>query len=121
EEPAVIRAAYAFESQGLGEAILVGREELVHENMRLAGLDPADVQLDIINARISDRNPEFVDYLYDRLNRQGYLRRDVQRLINQDRNSFAASMVALGEADGMVTGVTRSFDQALEEVLRVID
>ena len=45
----------------------------------------------------------------------------MQRLINQDRNSFAASMVALGYADGMVTGVTRSFDQALEEVLRVID
>ena len=45
--------------------------------------------------------------------------RDVQRLINQDRNSFAASMVALGDADGMVTGVTRAYDQALEEILRV--
>jgi malate dehydrogenase (oxaloacetate-decarboxylating)(NADP+) len=56
-----------------------------------------------------------------RLQRQGYLKRDVQRLINQDRNSFAASMVTLGEADGMVTGVTRAFDQALEEVLRVVD
>ncbi|HEY7901599.1 MAG TPA: phosphate acyltransferase, partial [Caulobacteraceae bacterium] len=53
--------------------------------------------------------------------RHGYLRRDVQRLINQDRNSFAASMVALGYADGVVTGVTRSFNQVLEEVLRVID
>jgi malate dehydrogenase (oxaloacetate-decarboxylating)(NADP+) len=30
-------------------------------------------------------------------------------------------MVALGDADGMVTGVTRSYDQVLEEVLRVID
>ena len=30
-------------------------------------------------------------------------------------------MVASGHADGMVTGVTRAFDQALEEVLRVID
>jgi malate dehydrogenase (oxaloacetate-decarboxylating)(NADP+) len=45
----------------------------------------------------------------------------VQRLINQDRNSFAASMVALGYADAMITGVTRNYDQALEEVLRVID
>jgi malate dehydrogenase (oxaloacetate-decarboxylating)(NADP+) len=45
----------------------------------------------------------------------------VQRLINQDRNSFAASMVALGYADGLVTGVTRNYDQALDEVLRVID
>ena len=121
EEPSVIRAAYAFESAGLGHALLVGREELVRENMVLAGLDPHDTKLEIINARVSHRNPEFVDFLYARLARQGYLKRDVQRLINQDRNSFAASMVALGHADGMVTGVTRSYDQVLEEVLRVID
>jgi malate dehydrogenase (oxaloacetate-decarboxylating)(NADP+) len=62
-----------------------------------------------------------VQYLYDRLQRDGYLLRDCQRLINQDRNAFAASMVALGHADGMVTGVTRSFDVSLEEVLRAID
>jgi len=121
EEPSVIRAAYAFESAGLGHAILVGREELVRENMALSGLDPDDTQLEIVNARVFDRNAEFVDFLYARLARQGYLKRDVQRLINQDRNAFAASMVALGHADGMVTGVTRSYDQVLEEVLRVID
>jgi malate dehydrogenase (oxaloacetate-decarboxylating)(NADP+) len=121
EEPSVIRAAYAFQSQGFGKAILVGRDELVAENMLAAGLDPAELQLEVINARVSKHNPEFTDFLYGRLQRQGYLRRDVLRLINQDRNSFAACMVALGYADGMVTGVTRSFDQALEEVLRVID
>jgi malate dehydrogenase (oxaloacetate-decarboxylating)(NADP+) len=121
EEPTVIRAAHAFEAAGLGHAVLVGREELVKENMITAGLDPNETKLEIINARLSHWNPEFVDFLYERLSRQGYLKRDVQRLINQDRNSFAASMVALGHADGMVTGVTRSYDQVLEEVLRVID
>jgi malate dehydrogenase (oxaloacetate-decarboxylating)(NADP+) len=121
EEPAVIRAAYAFKTQGLGRPILVGREELVAENMRLVGLNPAEAGLEVINARVSTQNAEFVSFLYNRLQRKGYLKRDVQRLINQDRNSFAASMVALGYADGMVTGVTRNFDQALEEVLRVID
>jgi malate dehydrogenase (oxaloacetate-decarboxylating)(NADP+) len=121
EEPSVIRAAYAFQSSGLGEAVLVGREELVHENMRLAGLDPAETRLEIINARLSHWNATFVDSLYERLQREGFLRRDVQRLINQDRNAFAASMVAHGHADGMVTGVTRSFDQVLTEVLQVID
>lgn len=121
EEPSVIRAAYAFQSAGLGQAVLVGREDLVLENMVAAGLDPKDSGLEIINARLSHRNPEYVDYLYGRLARQGFLKRDVQRLINQDRNSFAASMVALGHADGMVTGVTRSYDQVLEEVLQVID
>ncbi|OHB36005.1 MAG: malic enzyme [Phenylobacterium sp. RIFCSPHIGHO2_01_FULL_70_10] len=121
EEPSVIRAAYAFQGAGLGDAILVGRDELVAENMRAVGLDPAEAGLKVINARTSDHNPEFANYLYERLQRQGYLMRDVQRLVNQDRNSFAACMVALGYADAMVTGVTRSYDQALDEVLRVID
>ncbi len=121
EETSVIRAAYAFQTAGLGTPILVGREELVHRNMVAAGLDPAEVNIEIINAGLSHHNTAFVDHLYGRLQREGFLRRDVQRLINQDRNSFAAAMVALGHADGMVTGVTRSFDQVLEEVLRVID
>ncbi len=121
EDPTVIRAAAAFAQQDLGDPILVGREELVHANMRGVGIDPAETRLQIVNARVSDRNPEYVDYLYRRLQRRGYLHRDVQRLINQDRNSFAATMVALGHADGMVTGVTRNYDQALEEVLRVLD
>ena len=121
EEPQVIRAAYAFQTQGLGKAVLIGREELVAENMLAAGLDPAEAKLEVLNARLSRHNPEFVDFLYERLQRSGYLRRDVLRLINQDRNSFAACYVARGYADGMVTGVTRAYDQALEEVLRVID
>jgi len=121
EEPSVIRAAYAFQAQGLGRSVLVGREDLVAANMRLSGLDPDDAKLEVINARVSKHNEEFVEFLYRRLQRHGYLKRDVQRLINQDRNSFAASMVALGYADGMVTGVTRNFDQVLEEVRRVID
>jgi malate dehydrogenase (oxaloacetate-decarboxylating)(NADP+) len=122
EEPSVIRAAYAFESQGLGKAILVGREEVVRENMKLAGVEATNgQQIEVINARMTHWNAEFTDFLYARLQRDGYLRRDCQRLINQDRNAFAAAMVATGQADGMVTGVTRSFDVSLEEVMRAID
>ncbi|MBV9217820.1 MAG: NADP-dependent malic enzyme, partial [Methylobacteriaceae bacterium] len=56
-----------------------------------------------------------------RLQRKGFLFRDCQRLINQDRNHFGAAMVAAGDADAMVTGVTRNFSIALDEVRRVID
>jgi malate dehydrogenase (oxaloacetate-decarboxylating)(NADP+) len=121
EDATVIRAAYAFQNQRLGHAVLLGREELIRQNMALAGIDPAEAKLEIINARLSDHNADYVDYLYQRLQRDGYLIRDVQRLINLDRNSFAAAMVAFGHADGMVTGVTRTFDRCLTEVLRVID
>jgi malate dehydrogenase (oxaloacetate-decarboxylating)(NADP+) len=42
-------------------------------------------------------------------------------MVNNDRNVFAACMVALGDADAMVTGLTRRFIQNYEEIRRVID
>jgi malate dehydrogenase (oxaloacetate-decarboxylating)(NADP+) len=121
EEPSVIRAAYQFGAQNLGIPILVGREELIRKNSAEAGLNFEDLGVEIINARLSHRNAEYVDFVYRRQQRNGMLRRDVQRLINLDRNTFAAAMVGTGHADAMVTGVTRSFDQALADVRRVID
>ncbi len=121
EDVSVIRAAHAFKQSGLGIPILCGRENLVEDNMRAAGIDPAEEGIEIVNSRNSHRNAAYAQLLYARLARQGYLKRDVDRLINLDRNSFAAAMVASGHADGMVTGVTRSFDRSLDEVLRVID
>ena len=121
EDISVIRAAHAFKQQELGIPILCGRENLVEANMRAAGLDPAEEGIEIVNARLSHRNAAYSQLLYNRLQRKGFLKRDVDRLINQDRNSFAAAMVLSGHADGMVTGVTRAFDQAFDEVLRVVD
>ncbi len=119
EEPAVIRAAWQFKTQELGEPILVGREEQVARSMQLIGLPAGD--LTIVNARVSDHNEAYTSFLYKRLQRQGYLQRDAQRLINQDRNVFAATMVAMGHADGMVTGVTRNYATSLSDVQLVID
>jgi len=120
EEEQVIRAAASFVHQGLGTALLVGREDRVRANAQDAGIDLGD-GIEIINARLSTRNAVYVNYLYERLQRRGYLMRDCQRLVNQDRNHFAACMVALGDADAMVTGVTRNFSVALEEVRHCID
>jgi malate dehydrogenase (oxaloacetate-decarboxylating)(NADP+) len=120
EERSVIRAAYSFQEQGLGEAILIGREEEVMRNMAALGV-PESANLKIVNARLSNHNPLYTDYLYKRQQRFGFLQRDAQRLVNQDRNVFGACMVALGHADGMVTGVTRNYATAMEDVRRVID
>ncbi len=121
EEEQVFRAAYTFVNLGLGTAILVGREERVRAAAEAAGLDLNDKGIEIHNARLSQRNSLYAQFLYEKLQRRGYLFRDCQRLINQDRNYFGAAMVAQGDADAMVTGVTRSFSIALEEVRRVID
>jgi len=121
EEEQVIRAALAFVNQGLGTAVLVGQEDRIAQTAAFAGLDIADKAIEVQNARLSHRNTVYAHHLYERLQRQGYLFRDCVRLINQDRNHFAAAMVAVGDADAMVTGVTRNFSNALDDVRRVID
>ncbi len=121
EEEQVMRAALSYVNQQLGTAILLGREEQMRETAEKAGVDLNRPGIEIVNARLSTRNEAYTDYLYARLQRQGYLYRDVQRLINNDRNHFAACMVALGDADGMVSGTTRNYSTVLEDVKRCID
>ncbi|WP_291078453.1 NADP-dependent malic enzyme [Hyphomonas sp.] len=119
EEPAVVRAAFSFKNQGLGHPILIGREAQVERAMEQMGIQPGT--LEILNARLSDNNPVYTDMLYARLQRDGYLKRDAQRLVNQDRNVFGCCMLKNGDADGMVTGVTRNYDVALNDSLLVLD
>jgi malate dehydrogenase (oxaloacetate-decarboxylating)(NADP+) len=122
EEEQVIRAAAGFVNQGLGTAMLVGREDRVRAVAESAGIAIDRLgPIEIHNARLSKRNTAYSQYLYAKLQRHGYLLRDCQRLINQDRNHFAAAMVELGDADAMVTGVTRNFSVALADILRCID
>jgi len=119
EEPAVIRAAQAFQQRGLGKAILIGREKPIYDNMKLLGVENPE-SLTVLNARLFDRNAEFTEYLYSRLQRKGFLRRDAQRLVNNDRNVFSALLLQHNLADGMVSGVTRSYDVVLRDVRLVL-
>src|SRR5579863_5820451 len=120
EEEQVIRAAASFVHQGLGTALLCGREGRVRETAKALGVELGS-GIEIVNAALSKRNAAYAAYLYERLQRRGYLQRDCQRLVNQDRNHFASCMVALGDADAMVTGVTRNFSGVLEDVRHCID
>ena len=61
-----------------------------------AGIDLAEKGIEIHNARLSQRNAVYAQFLYERLQRRAILFRDCQRLINQDRNHFAAAMVGAG-------------------------
>ena len=120
EEEQVMRAALSFANQGLGRAILIGREDRIKETAANAGVELGE-NVEIHNARLSHNNAAYAEFLFERLQRKGYLFRDCQRMINQDRNYFGAAMVARGDADALVTGVTRNFSIALDEVRRVID
>ncbi len=120
EEEKVIRAALNFRELGLGIPVLVGRKENIEKSLSEIG-QQLHSGIEIVNAEISDKSDEYTNYLYSRLQRRGVLARDCLRMVNNDRNIFSACMVSLGDADAMVTGVTRNYSLALEDIRKVID
>ena len=122
EEERTIRAAIAYRNAGYGKPILVARRRKVEQAIADLAIKPEDLEgITITNAKESKSNAAYMEYLYRRLQRSGHLQRDCERMVNQDRNIFAACMVALGHADTMVTGLTRNYHSALADVRRVID
>jgi malate dehydrogenase (oxaloacetate-decarboxylating)(NADP+) len=119
EEPNVLRAAIAFKEGGYGTPVLVGREDVYNQLKELGVEQPKDYE--VLNSRNSPLVGRAVDYIYEKHQRHGLLRREIERMVNQDRNFFAAAMLALGEADAMITGTTRPFSQSLRQVRTVIE
>ena len=119
EDEAVIRAAFAFQNSGLGKALLVGRADVVRRGFAHIGLDENALEIRVpLSAQ--EASP-YIERLYKRLQRRGALHRDAVRMVTNDRNIYAASMLAAGDVDAMVTGVTRNYAAALNDVRTVID
>ncbi|MGB7419224.1 MAG: NADP-dependent malic enzyme [Erythrobacter sp.] len=120
EEEVVLRAAIQFRDFGYGTPILVGRTKAVLDKLhQLSVSDPSSFEIQ--NSADSEHVPAMVDFLYKRLRRRGYTERDVRRMVNQERNVFAALLVALGHGDGVISGLTRTFAQTAKEINRVLD
>jgi malate dehydrogenase (oxaloacetate-decarboxylating)(NADP+) len=120
EEDKIVRAAVAFRNAGYGTPVLIGHDDRVRAMFASLGLgDPGGIE--IHNAKLSESTERYTDFLYARLQRRGLLRRDCQRMVNQNRNVFAACMVATGGADAMVTGLTRASSVCLDDIGYVMD
>ncbi len=119
EEDCVIRAAAAFQNSGMGKAILVGRPDVVRAGLKRAGLDEKLLEIRVPHSA-EDAAP-YTETLYRRIQRRGGLQRDAVRMVTNDRNIYAASMLKAGDADAMVTGVTRNYATALADVRQVLD
>ncbi|MEO5599257.1 MAG: NADP-dependent malic enzyme [Novosphingobium sp.] len=120
EEEVVLRAAIQFRDFGYGTPVLVGRTSKVHSKLVELGVGNPD-SYEIQNSANSPLIGEMVDYLYNRLQRKGFMERDVRRMVNQDRNVFGSLLVALGHGDAMISGFTRPFAQTMREVRQVLD
>jgi malate dehydrogenase (oxaloacetate-decarboxylating)(NADP+) len=119
EEDVVLRAAIAFRDGGYGIPVLVGRDD-VYDRLKALGVEDPQ-SFEVHNSRNHPRTAEMADFLYNRLQRRGYMHRELERTVNQDRNIFAALLLAMGEADVMITGITRPYAQSFRQIRRVLD
>ena len=120
EDENMLKAAIEFGRNKLGTPILIGTEKRIKEQLKNIGLDE-NYKIQIVNSTDKEKREKYVKHLYKRLQREGQLERDVDRLVRNDRIAWGASMIACKDADAMVTGNIRHYAASIEKLRRVTD
>ena len=120
EDENMLKAAIEFGKNKLGIPILIGAENRIREQLNKIGLDE-NYKIEIINSTDKKKREKYTKYLYKRLQRDGQLERDVDRLVRNDRIAWGSSMIACKDADAMVTGNIRHYAASIEKLKKVVD
>ncbi len=120
EDENMLKAAIEFGRNKLGKPILIGAEKRIKEQLKNIGLDE-NYEIEIVNSTDKEKRDKYVKHLYKRMQREGQLERDVDRLVRNDRIAWGASMIACKDADAMVTGNIRHYAASIEKLKRVTD
>ena len=120
EDKNMLKAAIEFGKNKLGIPILIGAEKRIREQLKKIGLDE-DYKIQIVNSTDKEKRSKYVKYLYKKLQRDGQLERDVDRLVRNDRIAWGSSMIACKDADAMVTGNIRHYAASIEKLKKVVD
>ncbi len=121
DDSRVLRAAVAYVRAGMGEAVVVGREDDVRAKLAADGIEDALGEIEIVNAANTEHFEAYKAFLYERLQRDGHDAQDVHRLAARDRHVFSALMLAHGHGDALVTGATRKSAHVLGLINHVFD
>ncbi len=119
EDENMLKAAIEFGKNKLGTPVLIGTEKRIKEQLKKIGLDE-NHKIEIVNSKDKEKRKKYVKHLYKKLQREGQLERDVDRLVRNDRIAWGASMIACKDADAMVTGNIRHYAASIEKLKRVV-
>ena len=120
EDENMLKAAIEFKKNKLGTPILIGTEKRIKEQLKKIGLDE-NHKIEIINSTDKTKREKYVKHLYTKLQREGQLERDVDRLVRNDRIAWGSSMIACKDADAMVTGNIRHYAASINKLKKVVD
>ncbi|NGM62599.1 NADP-dependent malic enzyme [Sphingobacterium sp. SGG-5] len=115
-----LRAAQIVKEEGIAVPILLGNKEKIGELMNEYAFELDNVTIiDPLEERKTARFEQYVEHLFQKRQRRGVSRHDAVKLMT-NRNYFAASMVEFGDADTLISGLTRNYTSAIRPALQVI-
>ena len=116
----ILKAAQISRDDGVAIPILLGNKEMIDELIKEHGLDLEDIE--IIDPRLDEersRRTKYAKLLYDNRKRRGFTMSEARKIMHE-RNYFGAAMVASGEADALISGLTRNYPATIKPALQVI-
>lgn len=116
----ILKAAQIVKEEGIAIPILLGRKAkirgIIEENL----LDLGDVEIiDPFEEKGNARFLKYANYLFEKRQRRGITLNEARKAM-LDRNYFAASMVQFGDADTLISGLTKNYATAIKPALQVI-
>jgi malate dehydrogenase (oxaloacetate-decarboxylating)(NADP+) len=114
----ILKAAQIVKEEGIATPILLGNRDAILKTIKEHDLDLNGVS--IIDPLEDDvRIQEYAQYLYSKRQRRGVSLSQARKLM-RDRNYFGACMVEFGEADALISGLTKDYGSTLKPALQVI-
>lgn len=115
----VLKAAQIVHDEGIAIPVLLGRKDIIEELMKEIGFD-ADVQIiDPKSDEELERKNHYAKKYWETRKRRGITLYDAQTKL-RERNYYAAMMVNEGDADGLITGYSRSYPASLKPMMELI-
>ncbi|MEM9593627.1 MAG: NADP-dependent malic enzyme [Acidobacteriota bacterium] len=116
EHPKILRAAKILVDQGIAHPVLLARREHIEDELR-----ELDIPLDRVTLVHAESSPDFERYaqeLHRRRRRDGVTLEDARKLM-RSRNYFGTMMTDMGDADGLISGLTQHYNDTIRPALQI--
>ncbi|MBN8702781.1 MAG: NADP-dependent malic enzyme, partial [Bacteroidetes bacterium] len=116
----ILKAAQQVKDEGIAKPILLGDPVKIKELIEKHSLDLSDIPIiDPRSKEEEERRNTFGDLFFNKRKRRGYTLFEARKIM-QERNYFGAMMVETGDADAMISGLTRKYADPIRPALQVI-
>ncbi len=117
DHPKILKAAIELAEEKICEPILIGSPKVIHKVSETLQLKSGKIK--ILNPEDHELTSSFARELYEIRQRKGLLLREAQKLLLR-RTYFGLMLVRRGLADGMVSGLTKTYPETIRPTLQTI-